>query len=105
MKFYTKLLGFFCAFFMLTHTVNAAVTITKDAESGIVIIEQTSAKEIGYALQNNTLSAEERNMITSANGFVLSGPFANDPDLMQLSQKNGSIKILDMGDCKNGSGH
>lgn len=99
MKFYTKLLGFFCAFFMLTHTVNAAVTITKDAESGIVIIEQTSAKEIGYALQNNTLSAEERNMITSANGFVLSGPFANDPDLMQLSQKNGSIKILDMGDC------
>ena len=99
MKFYTKLLGFFCAFFMLTHTVNATVTITKDNETSIVIIEQTSAREIGYALQNNTLSNEERNMITSANGFVLSGPFANDPDLMQLAQKNNSIKILDMGDC------
>ena len=93
-----KVLLFF-ALFMLAHTVGATITITKDAETGIVIIEQTSAKEIGYALQNNTLSAEERNMVTSANGFVLSGPFANDPDLMQLAQKNNSITVLDMGDC------
>lgn len=77
---------------------NATITITKNSDN-IVVIEQTSAREIGYALQNNTLSTEERNMITSAEGFILSGPFANDPDLMQLAQKNGSITVLDMGDC------
>jgi hypothetical protein len=93
-----KVLLFF-ALLMLAHTAGATITISNDATTGIVIIEQTSAKEIGYALQNNTLSTEERNMITSANGFVLSGPFANDPDLMQLAQKNGSIAVLDMGDC------
>lgn len=76
-----------------------AITITKDSETNIVTIEQTSAREIGLALQNNTLSTTERNMITSASGFVLSGPFNNDPDLMQLSQKNTSITLLDMGDC------
>ena len=78
--------------------VNATLTITKNSDN-IVVIEQTSEREIGYALQNNTLSAEERNMITSASGFVLNGPFTNDPDLMQLAQKNSSITILDMGDC------
>ena len=78
--------------------VNATITITKNSDN-IVVIEQTSAREIGYALQNNTLSNEERTMITSAEGFILSGPFANDPDLMQLAQMNSSITVLDMGDC------
>lgn len=75
------------------------ITITKDTETNIVTIEQTSIREIGLALQNNTLSTVERDMITSATGFILSGPFANDPDLMQLAQKNSSITVLDMGDC------
>jgi hypothetical protein len=62
-----KVLLFF-ALLMLTHTAGATITISNDATTDIVTIEQTSAKEIGYALQNNTLSTEERNMITSANG-------------------------------------
>ena len=92
-----KVLLFF-ALFMLTHTVNAELTISKNGNN-IVTITQTEEGEIGYALQNRTLSEDDLNDIMSAEGFVLEGPFRNDPDLMQLSQKNQTIVLLDMDDC------
>ena len=76
------------------------ITINDPEGNGIITITQTLEGEIGYALQNNTLSSSERQMITSATGFVLQGPFKNDPDLMQLSQKNSQIVLLDMSDCE-----
>ena len=78
------------------------ITISKDSETGIVTISQTTNDEIGRALRDahlNIISTDDYAKITSANGFILNGPFSNDPDLMQLSQKNGSITYLDMGSC------
>ena len=81
----------------------AELTITKDDETGIVTITQTSDGEIGAALRDahmHIISDEDYASIVSANGFVLVGPFSNDPDLMQLSQKNNDIVLLDMSDCE-----
>jgi hypothetical protein len=87
---------------VITSRAWATITIDKDEETGIVTITQTTAGEIGPALRDahlNLISAEDRAKVTSATGFVLVGPFNNDPDLMQLAQKNGSISSLDMSDC------
>lgn len=99
-----KCYKFICLLCLLlfTNSASALITISKDNETGIVTITQTSSGEIGAALRDahmHIISDEDYAKITSANGFVLSGPFNNDPDLMQLSQKNNSITILDMGDC------
>lgn len=80
----------------------ATITITKDDETGIVTIQQNSAGEIGIALREphmHYISDADYAKVTSASGFVLIGPFQNDPDLMQLAQKNASISSLDLADC------
>ena len=82
----------------------AELSITKDDATGIVTITQTSAGELGPALrdhaQNPSISDEDYEKITSASGFVLYGPFAEDPDLAQLAAKNSSITSLDLSNCE-----
>lgn len=63
MKFYTKLLGFFCAFLMLTHTVNATVTYNSKTKT-LTVIGYTNSGEISPYSQATTL------IIQDASGFV-----------------------------------
>jgi hypothetical protein len=81
----------------------AALSITKDDVTGIVTITQSSAGELGPALrdhaQNPSISDEDYEKITSASGFELIGPFSEDPDILQLANKNSSITSLDLSRC------
>ena len=74
MKFYTKFLGFFCAFFMLTHTVNAEVSYNSETKT-LTVIGSTTVEEIRpYSEAIELIIKDASGMTNMANQYGQSLP-------------------------------